>query len=77
MYMFYGCSNLETIYISSIWNISNVDDNAGNGMFQGCNKLIGGAGTYYNGSYLDKTYARIDNPPDSPGYLTYKSYTGN
>lgn len=40
------------------------------GMFNGCIRLIGGAGTHYDSSHTDGTYARIDNPPDSPGYFT-------
>lgn len=40
------------------------------GMFSGCTRLIGGAGTAYDSSHTDGTYARIDNPPDSPGYFT-------
>ena len=40
------------------------------GMFNGCIRLIGGAGTAYDSSHTDGTYARIDNPPDSPGYFT-------
>ena len=40
------------------------------GMFNGCTRLIGGAGTGYDSSHTDGTYARIDNPPDAPGYFT-------
>lgn len=39
-------------------------------MFNRCYSLIGGAGTAYDSSHEDGTYARIDNPPDSPGYFT-------
>lgn len=31
--------------------------------------MVPGAGTTYNDSYTDKTYARIDTA-DTPGYLT-------
>ena len=72
-YMFYSCSQLKTIYVSNLWDISNVT-NDGTYMFHGCTNLVGGAGTTYNSSYRDKTYARIDNPPDSPGYFTYKAF---
>ena len=34
--------------------------------------LSGGAGTTYNSSYIDKTYARIDGGTSSPGYFTSK-----
>lgn len=40
------------------------------GMFNGCTRLIGGAGTAYDSSHTDGEYARIDNPPGSPGYFT-------
>lgn len=40
------------------------------GMFAGCTALVGGAGTAYNASHTDGEYARIDNPPDAPGYFT-------
>ena len=41
-------------------------------MFTGCTSLIGGANTRYNSAYTDKRYARIDTPPEQPGYFTYK-----
>jgi hypothetical protein len=40
-------------------------------MFYDCPKLVGGNGTAYNSSYIDKTYARIDTA-EIPGYLTAK-----
>ena len=44
-----------------------MQENAKSGdMFKGATSLVGGSGTKYNSSYVDKTYARIDNPPDSP-----------
>ena len=73
--MFSYCSNLSTIYVSDLFDTSSVTS-SGN-MFSNSTKLVGGAGTKYNSSYIDKTYARIDNPPDSPGYFTYKPYYGN
>jgi len=42
-------------------------------MFRGCTKLVGGAGTKYNSSYVDKTYARIDGGTSNPGYFTAKN----
>ena len=39
-------------------------------MFTSSSKLIGGAGTKYNSSYVDKTYARIDGGTSNPGYFT-------
>ena len=32
--------------------------------------LVGGLGTTYNSSYVDKTYARIDGGTSRPGYFT-------
>ncbi len=41
-------------------------------MFKDSTKLQGGAGTTYNSSKIDKTYARIDGGTASPGYFTAK-----
>lgn len=41
-------------------------------MFYECNSLVGGAGTVYDGTKIDKTYARIDGGTSSPGYFTRK-----
>lgn len=69
-YMFYDCTNLTTIIVDNKWNAETVG--SGNVMFYNCSKLTGGAGTTYNASHNDKTYARIDKGPSStvPGYLT-------
>ena len=46
-------------------------------MFNSCNakitNLVGGAGTTYNSSKIDKTYARIDGGTSNPGYFTLKT----
>lgn len=69
--MFQGCASLTTIYVSNTFTVERVT-NSGN-MFASCNNLIGGAGTTWNSTNpKDKTYARIDNPPDAPGYFTLK-----
>ena len=39
-------------------------------MFQDCTNLVGGAGTLYSSSHLDKDYAHIDGGPSNPGYFT-------
>ena len=67
-YMFYSATNLKTIYISDKFNTSNVTTSTN--MFYYCTKLVGGAGTKYNSSYVDKTYARIDGGTSNPGYFT-------
>ena len=66
--MFYNSTNLKTIYVSNKFNTDKVTDSTS--MFSGCTKLIGGAGTKYNSSYVDKTYAHIDGGTSSPGYFT-------
>ena len=65
--MFYGGDNLETIYASSKFVTTAVSDSEV--MFEGSTSLVGGAGTKYNSSYTDKTYARIDKS-GNPGYFT-------
>ncbi len=67
-YMFYNSTNLKTIYVSDKFKTDKVTDSTG--MFYNCTKLIGGAGTKYNSSYVDKTYARIDGGTSNPGYFT-------
>ena len=61
---------LTTIYASAKFTTENVTNSAD--MFIGTDKLVGGNGTKYNDSYVDKTYARIDTS-ESPGYFTLKS----
>ena len=71
-YLFRGCSRLATIYAGSGWTIPAVT--AGNFMFSGCTNLVGGRGTTYDASHVDKTYAHIDGGPSNPGYLTAVDY---
>ena len=67
-YMFKGTSNIKTIYVSSKFVTTVVTDSTN--MFTGSTNLIGGAGTKYNSSYVDKTYAHIDGGTSNPGYFT-------
>ena len=67
-YMFYNCTNLKTIYVSEDWSTDAVKTSGS--MFGICNALVGGEGTTFNPSYVDKTYARVDGGPSSPGYFT-------
>ena len=67
---FYVCSNLTKIYVSDKFVIDNVTNSSN--MFNYSTKLVGGNGTAYNASYVDKTYARIDKS-GTPGYFTLKS----
>ena len=66
-YMFSYSTNLKTIYASNKFVITAVTDSSN--MFTGSTNLVGGAGTKYNKSYIDKTYARIDKS-GTPGYFT-------
>ena len=71
-HMFYGCSNLKTIYVSGLWTNRYEstyvnDDN----MFTGCSSLVGGNGTAYNSNNTNWRFACIDTE-DTPGYLTFK-----
>ena len=66
--MFYGGDNLKTIYASSKFLTTAVSDSEV--MFEGSTSLVGGAGTKYNSSHVDKAYAHIDGGTSSPGYFT-------
>ena len=66
--MFGRASNLKTIYVSTKFATNLVTSSSN--MFYGCTNLVGGSGTKYNSSYVDKTYARIDGGTSSPGYFT-------
>jgi hypothetical protein len=68
--MFWGCSGLKTIYAGEGWSTAKVT--AGKDMFAGCTSLVGGAGTHYDESHTDHTYARIDGGASNPGYFTSK-----
>ena len=70
-YMFQNCPNLETIYVSSKFVLDNVTYS--DGMFYGVTNLVGGAGTKFDSTIIDKTYARVDGGTSSPGYFTLKS----
>ena len=66
--MFYYTTNLETIYASEDFDVSNVSSSRD--MFYNDTKLVGGAGTTYNSSKTDKEYAHIDGGASNPGYFT-------
>ena len=69
--MFGFSYKLKTVYVSESWDVSGATS-VDQFLFYGV-KLVGGQGTRYNSSNDMKTYARIDNPPDEPGYFTYKA----
>ena len=71
-YMFNG-AGFKTIYCNNDWNsLSNITDSTN--MFSDATNLVGGNGTTYNSSYVDKTYARPDTS-STPGYFTTTKYT--
>ena len=65
-------NNLKTIFVSNLWDVSNVSTTSSWMMFEKCNNIVGGNGTVYNSSKTDVTYAHIDEE-DNPGYLTLKT----
>ena len=67
--MFYKIK-AKTIYSSDKF-VTNSVTNSDN-MFGYATNLVGGNGTAYNSSYVDKTYARIDTA-STPGYFTLKN----
>ena len=69
--MFYNCNALTTIYVGNKFTTDKVTSSSN--MFDLSTKLVGGAGTVYNSSYIDKTYARVDGGTSSPGYFTLKT----
>ena len=66
--MFFQCGALKTVYASDMFRISKVTN--GTDMFSGCTALTGGAGTKYDPSHTDHSYARIDGGASTPGYFT-------
>jgi surface protein len=69
--MFYGCTNLKTIFIGDDWTTSAVTNSEN--MFLDCTSLVGGAGTPYDSTHVDYTYAHIDGGENNPGYFTDKN----
>ena len=69
-YMFYD-SKAKTIYVSDKFVTNKVTVANSANMFTGATNLVGGNGTKYNSSHVDKTYARIDTA-STPGYFTSK-----
>lgn len=65
--MFNGSTSLKTIYVSDKFVTTAVTSSTS--MFGNMPKLVGGNGTKYNSSHVDKTYARIDKS-GTPGYFT-------
>ncbi len=72
--MFSGCSNLKTIKVGPYFVTGQVTSS--DAMFDGCSALVGGNGTTFDSSKVDKTYAR-DDRDGSSGYFTQISYIGD
>ena len=64
--MFNGCTKLKTIYVSNLWNMSNVKSSYF--MFNNCTSLVGAVP--FDSSKTDASMANYTN-----GYLTYKENT--
>ena len=78
--MFNYCTSLATIYVGNGWNTDKITSNNSYSMFNKCTSLVGGKGTTYDSSKIDKTYAHIDGGTSNPGYFTQgvvkpKTYT--
>ena len=68
-HMFFSCGNIKKVYVSNNFLTEKVT--ISDYMFDKCTSIVGGNGTIYNGSYTDKTYARIDTI-STPGYFSNK-----
>ncbi len=72
--MFYNDNNLTRIYVSDNFVTDAVTSSSD--MFTGCTSLVGGSGTTYDSSHVDKEYAHKDGGTSNPGYFYKKlSYT--
>ena len=71
--MFDGCSSLRTIYVSNNFVITCDPSvtHSGDGIFDGCENLVGGNGTRYSDEHIYADYACIDTA-EHPGYFTYR-----
>lgn len=73
--MFEYCDSIETIFVNNKWSLGSVT--SGSSVFYRCKSLVGGAGTVYNSSYTDYTYAHVDGGVSNPGYFTLKTLDGD
>ena len=67
-FMFNTCSALTTIIAGDDWSTSAVVNSGA--MFTSCPNLKGRNGTTFDSNHTDAEYARFDNAPSSPGYLS-------
>ena len=66
--MFTTCLNLTAIYVGEGWSTAAVTNSTD--MFKTCTSLVGGQGTTYDSSHIDKAYAHLDGGTSNPGYFT-------
>ena len=66
-YMFNNMTSLTRIYVSSIFDVSNVSSS--DKMFNNDTFIQGGSGTVYDSNHIDKEYAHFDGGVDYPGYF--------
>ncbi len=66
--MFRNCGSLHTIYVGEGWSTAAVIGSES--IFTDCTNLVGGQGTVYDASHVDKAYAHIDGGASDPGYFT-------
>ena len=69
--MFRQSQQLKTIYAGDGWSTASVEQ--GDSIFYHCTSLIGGAGTPYDSTHVDVSYAHIDGGTSNPGYFTAKN----
>ena len=71
-HMFADCSNLKTIYASDKFVTIKIGADSSS-IFEDSINLVGGSGTIYDSTKVDKEYARIDGGTELPGYFTLKT----
>lgn len=67
--MFGNDSSMATIFVGECWRTDSLT--AHDNMFNGCVSLVGEKGTAFDPNHKDRSYARIDEGGDNPGYLSY------
>ena len=65
--MLSSCTNLTTVTVSDTWTTANVSNSSY--MFTGSTNIVGGNGTVFNSSHVDKEYAHYDYGTINPGYF--------
>ena len=72
--MFGYCRELETIYVSESFNLSNLPESKISKIFFECYVLHGGAGTVWDSNMSsDGSLAKVDGGPSNKGLFTLKT----